>query len=103
MPFDRTVSATSDSAAYDTSNAARATHDKRYAVAGEFARGGLGRIFEAHDERLDRPVAIKELIASNAILRERFVREVAITARLQHPGIVPVYEAGRSPTASRIT
>ena len=54
----------------------------------------MGRIFEAHDQRLDRRVAIKELIASNAALRERFRREIAITARLQHPSIVPVYDAG---------
>jgi serine/threonine protein kinase len=63
-------------------------------VSSELTRGGVGRILKAHDERLDRPVAVKELLSSNAKSRERFRREVAITARLQHPAIVPIYDAG---------
>jgi serine/threonine protein kinase len=68
--------------------------DHRYSVEGEFARGGLGRILKARDTRLDRLVAVKELLRSNDKLRDRFQREVEITARLQHPGIVPLYDAG---------
>ncbi|MBL9017818.1 MAG: protein kinase, partial [Myxococcales bacterium] len=68
-----------------------------YAVRRELARGGMGRILVADDARLGRRVAIKELITSNAGLARRFAREVRITARLQHPAIVPVYEAGRWP------
>jgi len=69
-----------------------------YARRGEYARGGLGRIVDAHDRRLDRPVALKELLLCDGpSLEARFVREALITARLQHPGIVPVYEAGRWP------
>jgi len=63
----------------------------------EIARGGMGRILAAEDRRLGRPVAIKELIDPVADLG-RFQREALITARLQHPGIVPVYEAGRWPS-----
>ena len=66
----------------------------RYRLEGEHARGGLGRIFSAHDERLGRRVAVKELLELSAEARARFVREARITARLQHPGIVPIYEIG---------
>ena len=68
-----------------------------YVTAGEIARGGLGRIMEAYDRRLDRTVAIKELIAGSPRTAARFVREARVSARLQHPAIVPVYEAGRWP------
>jgi len=67
----------------------------RYAVAAEIGRGGLGRVLRARDLELDRAVAIKELHADDDDSRRRFVREALITARLQHPSIVPVYEAGR--------
>ena len=66
-----------------------------YALAGELARGGMGRIVEARDLRLDRVVAIKEVLGRDAVATARFAREVRITARLQHPGIVSIYEAGR--------
>jgi hypothetical protein len=69
----------------------------RYAVEGEFARGGMGRILSAHDRRLGRPVALKELTSPAAPEAARFVREALVTARLQHPAIVPIYEAGRWP------
>src|SRR5262245_14684939 len=64
----------------------------------EIARGGMGRIVAAEDQRLGRAVALKELIDTGAEQRGRFQREALITARLQHPGIVPVYEAGRWPS-----
>ena len=64
----------------------------------EIARGGMGRIVAAEDQRLGRPVALKELIDPVPDQLGRFQREALITARLQHPGIVPVYEAGQWPT-----
>jgi serine/threonine protein kinase/tetratricopeptide (TPR) repeat protein len=64
----------------------------------EIARGGMGRIVAAEDRRLGRPVALKELLDPAGDQLSRFQREALITARLQHPGIVPVYEAGRWPT-----
>jgi len=64
----------------------------------EIARGGMGRIVAAEDQRLGRAVALKELIDPGPEQRGRFQREALITARLQHPGIVPVYEAGRWPS-----
>jgi WD40 repeat protein len=66
-----------------------------YAVSGEFAHGGIGRILRARDVRLDRPVALKELLEPGGPAEDRFVHEALVTARLQHPSIVPVYEAGR--------
>jgi eukaryotic-like serine/threonine-protein kinase len=68
-----------------------------YELSGEHARGGLGRILRARDRRLGRPVAVKELLRDSESAAARFVREAEITARLQHPGIVPIYEAGLWP------
>jgi WD40 repeat protein len=66
----------------------------RYRITGEVGRGGIGRVLEALDQVLDRPVALKELFSASDALRRRFVREALITARLQHPSIVPIYDAG---------
>jgi WD40 repeat protein len=71
---------------------------KHYDVVGEHGRGGMGRVLVGWDRRLARPVAIKELLSSRSDARARFVREAMVTARLQHPSIVPVHEAGRWPT-----
>jgi WD40 repeat protein len=68
-----------------------------YALGREVARGGMGRILEAHDVRIGRPVAVKELLGKNPSLAARFEREARVTARLQHPGIVPIYEIGKWP------
>ena len=61
----------------------------------ELAAGGMGRILRARDRRLGRVVAIKEVLDRD--LHARFEREALITARLQHPAIVPIYEAGTWP------
>lgn len=64
----------------------------RYQFGQEIARGGMGRIFAAHDLRLNRPVAIK--LTLEDAMSGRFEREIAITSRLEHPSIVPVHDAG---------
>jgi WD40 repeat protein len=69
----------------------------RYEQVHEHARGGLGRVVRAVDKRLGRTVAVKELLHRNDSHESRFMREALITARLEHPGIVPVHEAGRWP------
>ncbi len=69
---------------------------ERYLLHGVVAEGGHGRILRAQDQHLERMVALKEPSSSGAS-QERFLREARITARLQHPSIVPVYEAGRWP------
>ena len=71
---------------------------ERYARVGELGRGGMGRVSIAHDPRLGRRVALKELLRPGPDAEARFVREALVTARLTHPAIVPVYEAGRFPS-----
>jgi eukaryotic-like serine/threonine-protein kinase len=70
---------------------------RRYEILGEHGRGGIGRVSRAFDRKLGRDVAIKELHSRGTGNEVRFLREVLITARLEHPGIVPVHEAGRWP------
>ena len=77
--------------------APRAGND-RYALDREIGRGGMGRVFAGRDLRLQRPVAIKMLRVRDAALATRFEREVRLAARLQHPGVVPVYDAGFWPS-----
>jgi WD40 repeat protein len=69
-----------------------------YRILGELARGAIGRISRARDQRLGRMVALKELREEHKAEEERFVREALLTAQLEHPSIVPVHEAGRWPT-----
>ncbi len=66
----------------------------RYELGDEIARGGMGRVVEANDTRLGRTVALKEALALDAESVRRFERETQITARLEHPSIVPVHDAG---------
>src|SRR5262249_14980085 len=72
--------------------------DEAYPDRAEFARGGLGRILRATDKVMGRTVAIKELLPGSAVAEARFIREALITGRLEHPSIVPVYQAGRWPS-----
>lgn len=62
-------------------------------------RGGMGIVYAAHDDHLGRSVALK-LIApeftADGSLRERFLAESRIAASLDHPNVVPVYEAGEA-------
>src|SRR6185503_7263968 len=71
----------------------------RYAFVKELGRGGMGTVYLAEDQELDRLVAIKVLNATEVTdgLRERMFREAQIIARLEHPGIVPVHDAGTLP------
>jgi tRNA A-37 threonylcarbamoyl transferase component Bud32/tetratricopeptide (TPR) repeat protein len=72
-------------------------NEARYLLGAEIARGGMGTIFAAFDRRLSRSIAIKRLACDDPLLGARFAREIRITASLQHPGIVPVYDSGRLP------
>ena len=70
----------------------------RYRVVRQFAAGGLGELFVAEDTILGREVALKEIrvgYAGSAESQMRFCREAEVTSRLQHPGIVPVYDCGQ--------
>lgn len=66
----------------------------RYVPGPELARGGMGKILSAEDRLLGRTVALKLLRRSSTGLSRRFMLEQRITARLQHPAIVPIYDAG---------
>lgn len=70
---------------------------KRYRVQQSLARGGMGEVLLASDERLDRPVAIKVLheeYAQSAAFRQRFEREARAMAGLNHPNMVQLYDYG---------
>ena len=69
-------------------------------IEAELGAGGMGRVFRARDQRLDRAVAIKVLRPESAAdpdFRARFVREGRTLARLEHPGIVAIYDFGTTP------
>ncbi len=73
-----------------------ATRDsKRYYLIEEHARGGLGSITRAYDCETGREVALKQMLRWRDEDEVRFTREALITARLEHPSIVPLYDAGR--------
>ncbi|HSD90130.1 MAG TPA: serine/threonine-protein kinase, partial [Kofleriaceae bacterium] len=69
---------------------------ERFEPRGELGRGGMGRVDEAFDRALGREVAIKHMLSHSDVDLARFEREARITARLEHPGIVPIHDAGRS-------
>jgi eukaryotic-like serine/threonine-protein kinase len=76
------------------------TNAQRYRLVRWHAKGGLGEIYIAQDEELERDVALKEMQGIYAVdeeRRERFVLEAKITGHLEHPGIVPVYGLGAYP------
>ena len=70
----------------------------RYQVEREVGRGGMATVYLAQDVRHHRPVALKVLHADLAMSLgpERFLREIQIAARLQHPHIVPLYDSGQA-------
>jgi len=77
-----------------SSSVPRTAGDTRYVLDKQIGTGGMGRVFAGRDLRLGRTVAIKMLRTQDAGLARRFEREVRLAARLQHPGVVPVYDAG---------
>src|SRR5579872_3238702 len=69
----------------------------RYELSHLVARGGMAEVYRAHDQLLDRPVALKVLFPELSVDRsfvERFRREAQAAANLSHPNIVPVFDWG---------
>jgi serine/threonine protein kinase len=71
----------------------------RYELVEKVGQGGMGSVYLARDRELDRPVALKVLhtTAADADARARLGREARVIARLEHPGIIPVHDAGILP------
>src|SRR5918998_1936506 len=73
--------------------------DGRYVLGESLGRGGMGEVYLAHDEVLDRDVALKVLrshYAGDEEFPERFRREARSAASLSHPNIVQVYDRGET-------
>ena len=68
----------------------------RYRLLERIARGGMGVVYAALDEMLDRRVALKvlDVPVADGDLARRLNREARVLARLEHPGIVPVHDVG---------
>ena len=68
----------------------------RYRLDREVGRGGMATVFLAHDLKHDRPVALKAMREEIAITLgvDRFLQEIGIAARLQHPHILPLFDSG---------
>src|SRR3982750_4614076 len=70
----------------------------RYAIQREIGRGGMAIVYQAHDLRHDRLVALKVLHSElGAILgATRFLEEIRVTAHLQHPNLLPLFDSGEA-------
>jgi hypothetical protein len=68
-----------------------------YRVEGLLGRGGMGVVYRAEHPRLGASIALKVMdpqLATDEVFRERFLREARAAARIGHPNIVPIYDAG---------
>jgi Protein kinase domain len=68
-----------------------------YRIEEVIGRGGMGVVYRAYDLRLKRPVALKLIapsLATDERFRERFARESELVMSLEHPNVVPIYDAG---------
>ncbi len=70
----------------------------RYVLERELGRGGMATVYLARDLRHARPVALKVLHPelAHALGPERFIREIRLAARLDHPHILPVHDSGET-------
>ncbi len=76
---------------------------ERYQLVQELGRGGMGVVYQVHDLLLERDVAVKVLSNVTGVGRaaERLRREAQTLALLEHPGIVPIHDAGTLPDGRR--
>src|SRR5690606_19558917 len=80
----------------------------RYQIDRELGRGAMGVVYQGHDPKISRKVAIKTLNArqlpgnSYAELKARFFREAEAAGRLNHPGIVTIFDVGEEANLSFI-
>jgi WD40 repeat protein/serine/threonine protein kinase len=97
----RSSTGTADGAAPLPDEPFRRADPAEWQVGGEIAHGGMGRVVRARDLKLQREVALKEVLSPTPGQVERFEREIRLTARLQHPAIVTIHSAGRWPDGRR--
>jgi len=69
----------------------------RYRLLGKLGQGGMGGVFRVEDNTLEREVALKVINVDDAGLSARLLQEARVIAKLEHPGIVPVHDAGTMP------
>ncbi len=74
----------------------------RYIIKEELGRGGWGVVYRAHDPELDRSVALKYIPLTDETQRKRWHREAQTVAKLSHPHIVSVHDAGQMHNAAYI-
>jgi serine/threonine-protein kinase len=82
----------------DTLTSLTATLADRYRIEREIGQGGMATVFLARDTKHDRPVALKVLRPElGAVLGvERFLSEIRVTANLQHPNLLPLFDSGEA-------
>jgi non-specific serine/threonine protein kinase len=69
-----------------------------YVIERELARGGMGTVYRARDHALERPVALKVIAAAHSAdrrFRDRFRAECHLAARIEHPGVLPIFRSGQ--------
>ena len=85
--------------AQDRGQRRQASQIAGYRLEEQIGQGGMAVVYRARDERLDRRVALKLLVpalAMDAAFRQRFIRESRAAAAVDHPNIIPIYEAGEA-------
>jgi serine/threonine-protein kinase len=71
----------------------------RYTTEAVVGRGGMSVVYAAYDRQLDRPVALKVMappISDDGRFRKRFLRESRLAASIDHPNVIPIYDAGEA-------